>query len=120
LTFVIFLARFVLFNFLESPKWLIAKGHDARALSVIHKVAAYNKAPAPELTMEDFEALDFEETQRLSAHSDEPLTGSSQPVATTVLAKRVAKTSFQRTFGHLRAMLKGKRAIWLASSMAVA
>jgi hypothetical protein len=34
--------RFFLFGISESPKYLMIRGHDSRAVEVIHKVAAYN------------------------------------------------------------------------------
>jgi hypothetical protein len=83
-------------------------------------VAAYNKAPIPELSIEDFRALDFEELQNISAASEQPVVNGVAPLNTTVLAKRVTSSFFKRTFGHLRALLKGKLAIWLAISMSIA
>jgi MFS family permease len=42
LTLVVFFLRSVVFKFQESPKFLIHRGQDAKAITVLHNVAAYN------------------------------------------------------------------------------
>lgn len=42
LSVLAFLARFVLFTFHESPKFLVSKGRDAEAIRVVHAVARFN------------------------------------------------------------------------------
>lgn len=61
MTLVIFFLRYFVFSFHESPKFLLARGREAEAIDVLHKIAKFNKAPAPTLTLEHFrqvEALD--------------------------------------------------------------
>ncbi|OWP04421.1 MFS sugar transporter [Marssonina coronariae] len=53
----VFLLRFVLFTFQESPKYLIGRGRDEEAIRVLHKVARVNKYEC-RLNMEDFKALE--------------------------------------------------------------
>ncbi|CAO1626461.1 unnamed protein product [Sympodiomycopsis kandeliae] len=54
ITLFIFFLRFFVFKFQESPAYLINKGHDEEAIRVLNAIAKKNKAPKPQLTMEDF------------------------------------------------------------------
>ena len=58
MTFVIFFARFLVFTFHESPKFLLSKGREQDTIDVLHKIAKFNSAPAPLLTVEDFRQID--------------------------------------------------------------
>jgi hypothetical protein len=58
MTLFIFFARYFVFRFYESPKYLISKGRDQDAIDVLHKIAKFNKCPPPTLTIEDFRDLD--------------------------------------------------------------
>jgi hypothetical protein len=58
ITLFVFVCRFFLFNFQESPKYLIGRGKEEEAIEVLHKIAKYNKCAPPELTMEHFAAID--------------------------------------------------------------
>ncbi|OJJ05890.1 hypothetical protein ASPVEDRAFT_895235 [Aspergillus versicolor CBS 583.65] len=64
----IFSARYLLFSFYESPKFLISQGRDQNAIDVLHKIAKFNKAEAPALTVEDLRqvgiATGFREQQQ--------------------------------------------------------
>lgn len=57
-TLIIFFLRYVIFPFHESPKFLLSRGREAEAIEVLHKIAKFNKAPAPTLTMAHFAAID--------------------------------------------------------------
>ncbi|KAH6644117.1 sugar transporter-like protein [Boeremia exigua] len=57
-TLVIFFLRFFVFTFHESPKFLLARGREAEAIEVLHKIAKFNRAPPPTLTVEHFAAID--------------------------------------------------------------
>ncbi|OAG10852.1 sugar transporter-like protein [Paraphaeosphaeria sporulosa] len=57
-TLIIFFLRFFVFTFHESPKFLLARGKEAEAIEVLHKIAKFNRAPPPALTLEMFAALD--------------------------------------------------------------
>jgi len=121
ITLFIFLMRFVIFKFRESPKFLLAKGHDMAALDVIHSIAQYNKFPAPKLTYDDFKALDYEEAQKLSATSSAPLvTPQTGPQKFFPRLKLVAVTSFKSLFGHLGALFRTKIYVYLFVVLAVA
>ncbi|KFX95693.1 hypothetical protein O988_05683 [Pseudogymnoascus sp. VKM F-3808] len=58
ITFVVFFARYFIFTFHESPKFLLARGREQEAIDVLHKIAEYNSAPTPVLTVEDFHEVD--------------------------------------------------------------
>lgn len=58
MTLSIFFARYLLFRFYESPKFLVAKGREQDAINVLHKIAKFNGAPVPTLTIEDFRDID--------------------------------------------------------------
>lgn len=58
MTLSIFFARYFLFRFYESPKFLVAKGREQHAIDVLHKIAKFNRAPAPTVTVEDFREID--------------------------------------------------------------
>ncbi|KAL8997535.1 MAG: hypothetical protein Q9169_003230 [Polycauliona sp. 2 TL-2023] len=56
----VFLLRFVVFRFQESPKYLLYRGKDAKAVEVLHKVAKYNGRQST-VTIEMFDALTNED-----------------------------------------------------------
>lgn len=58
MTLFIFFARYIIFRFHESPKFLVGKGREQDAIDVLHKIAKFNSAPAPTLTIEDFYDID--------------------------------------------------------------
>ncbi|WVR07599.1 hypothetical protein IAU60_004641 [Kwoniella sp. DSM 27419] len=120
ITLTIFILRFVIFKFRESPKYLLTKGQDARALDVIHSIAKFNKRPPPGLTIEDFRALDFEESQRSSYGSSAPLTGRQGPTSGNSLAKNVVVGGYRKLFGHLSALFREKIYVWLFISLSIA
>jgi hypothetical protein len=58
MTLAVFFLRYFVFTFHESPKFLLARGREQEALDVLHRIAKFNKQPAPTLTMEMFAAID--------------------------------------------------------------
>ncbi|KAG0651672.1 MFS siderochrome iron transporter 1 [Hyphodiscus hymeniophilus] len=58
ITLAVFFARFLLFRFYESPKFLLSKGREQDAIDVLFKIAKFNGAPEPTLTVEDFRRID--------------------------------------------------------------
>lgn len=64
ITTLVFVLRTIVFDFQESPKFLIYRGNDAEAIDVLHKIAQYNKTTCT-LMLEDLEALEreFKSTQ---------------------------------------------------------
>ncbi|GAA6059099.1 hypothetical protein JCM10212_002070 [Sporobolomyces blumeae] len=120
ITLGIFLLRFFAFTFYESPKFLLAKGHDEKAMDVLYHIAKFNKAPTPNLTIDDFRLLDNHAASEQSVTSDEPLVaGGGQPVDTKTHAKTVL-TRFVGQFKHLKGLLSTKRMIWLSVTLWIA
>jgi len=80
MTLVIFFLRYVVFTFHESPKFLLSRHRDAEAIEVLHKIAKFNKAPPPTLTVEQLEEIDIK--------------AGTPPLAATELNKNVVKNFF--------------------------
>ncbi|KAG9124963.1 hypothetical protein FRC07_009555, partial [Ceratobasidium sp. 392] len=71
MTFLMFLARYVVFTLQESPKYLLAKGRDQEAIEVLQYVAKRNGRTIS-LTLEQFEAVNRldGETNHIAKHSN--------------------------------------------------
>ncbi|ORY35640.1 major facilitator superfamily domain-containing protein [Naematelia encephala] len=119
ITFLIFLLRFVAFRFRESPKYLLSKGHDAKALDVLYSVAHFNQRPQPTLSIDDFRALEFEDDSIGSYNSDVPINGG-QHEARPPAVREVLIGGFSQVFGHLRGLFKDKRNAYLFTVLGVA
>ncbi|GAA5970235.1 hypothetical protein JCM11641_001630 [Rhodosporidiobolus odoratus] len=116
MTLAIFLLRFAVFTFHESPKFLLAKGHDEAALDVLYKIAKFNKAPPPSLTLEDFRLLDAAYAEEQSRTSDDPINSAPRKLDKRELAKgRVQQ--ILGTFKHLKYLFATKRMIWLTATL---
>lgn len=76
-SFGVFILRFVVFTFEESPKYLLSKGKDEEALKVLRKVAKTNKMEC-HVTMESFKALEVEDEERSSSESSADGTGAGR------------------------------------------
>ncbi|GAA5939243.1 hypothetical protein JCM3775_007166 [Rhodotorula graminis] len=119
MTLGIFILRFVVFTFYESPKFLLAKGRDDEAIDVLYKIAKFNKQPQPQLTIDDFRLLDKEVAERESITSDEPILEGTRPLTTGQLMRQRLK-QFAGQFKHLKGLLATKRMIWLSLTLWVA
>ena len=73
-TLLIFFLRFFVFTFHESPKFLLSRGREAEAIEVLHKIAKFNRAPPPELTLEMFALIDETDSTGSAAAIDGPQT----------------------------------------------
>jgi MFS family permease len=73
MTLFVFFARFFIFKFHESPKFLLSRGREQEAIDILHKIAIYNGAALPTLTVEDFRKVD----RATGVDSTEPPTGAS-------------------------------------------
>lgn len=75
MTLTVFFLRYFVFTFHESPKFLLARGREAEAIEVLHRIAKFNKQPAPTLTMEMFGAIDdvaSNSTSETHVRTDDP------------------------------------------------
>ncbi|KIV87936.1 hypothetical protein PV10_09215 [Exophiala mesophila] len=91
MTLTVFFLRFFVFRFHESPKFLISKGREAEAIEVLHKIAKFNKAPPPTLTIEQFQDIDR----------------TAGPVDTRQTTKNVLK-NFLDHFRHLKGLFTSR------------
>ncbi|KAL2784610.1 major facilitator superfamily domain-containing protein [Aspergillus keveii] len=89
MTLFIFFARYLVFRFHESPKFLVNKGREQDAIDVLHKIAKFNGATPPTLTVEDFRAIDRE-----MGITPTEQTGSSD--AKGVVVRAIREVSFLR------------------------
>lgn len=64
-TIMVFIARFAVFRFQESPKFLLYRGKDDKAVKVLQYIARYNKVEC-HTTLADFQRLEKEDA---SAHN---------------------------------------------------
>lgn len=95
MTLTIFFLRFFVFTFHESPKFLLGKGKEAEAIEVLHKIAKFNKAPPPTLTLEMLREID----EIASQSSDE----IGAPKSTKSVLKNVLGS-----FKHLKRLFTNK------------
>ncbi|KAL8989787.1 MAG: hypothetical protein Q9177_001402 [Variospora cf. flavescens] len=86
----IFFLRFVVFRFQESPKFLLYRGKDEKAVQVLHHVAKFNGRQCG-LTMEVFAALTDEDSSLASAASGEPVLGGGTKQLESSFAENVKK-----------------------------
>lgn len=91
MTLFIFFLRYFVFKFHESPKFLISKGREAEAIEVLHKIAKFNRAAPPTLTIEMFQAIDAE----------------GGPVAPRATTKNVVKNTLY-SLQHLKGLFSRK------------
>jgi len=69
MTLLVFFLRYFVFRFHESPKFLLSRGKEAEAIEVLHKIARFNNAPPPTLTVEMFALIDRSELTSLNSTS---------------------------------------------------
>ncbi|KAK9852796.1 hypothetical protein MYU51_008049 [Penicillium brevicompactum] len=72
MTLTIFCTRYLIFRFHESPKFLLSKGREQDAIDVLHKIAKFNGAEPPTLTIEDFRRVDRAASVNTTEHVTEP------------------------------------------------
>lgn len=68
----IFFLRFVVFRFQESPKFLLYRGRDDKAVEVLQKIAKFNGRES-NITLESFEALTNEHASMANGDADVPI-----------------------------------------------
>lgn len=69
ITLIVFISRFALFRFQESPKFLLYRGRDEEAVKVLKYIADYNKVPC-NVTLETFSQLTTDDASINSRDSD--------------------------------------------------
>ncbi|KAG6061880.1 hypothetical protein E4U17_006686 [Claviceps sp. LM77 group G4] len=93
LSFVVFFLRFAVFTFRETPKYLLYKGQDGKALEVMQHMAEVNKQQCL-LTLEDLQSLGRDEDVSRSSSSSEGMASSSDSLMAG-RKKSMMKMSFE-------------------------
>jgi MFS family permease len=89
ITLFVFFLRFVVFRFQESPKFLVYRGRDEKAIEVLHNVAKMNKRPCG-ITMATFESLEREhDSMASSRRSSRPMLGDGMKQLQTTWKEKV-------------------------------
>ena len=107
LTLTVFFLRYFIFTFHESPKFLLSRGKEAEAIEVLHKIAKFNKAPLPLLTLEHFQAIEDASSQL------------SGPKSNAEMNKNVLK-NFLAGFKHLKGLFLSKLQCFIFGLLAIA
>ncbi|KAI9797165.1 MAG: hypothetical protein M1835_001838 [Candelina submexicana] len=93
---IMFLLRFVAFTLYESPKYLMGRGKDEQAVSVVHEVARRN-GKSSTLSLADLEVYNTQGQQGTNAKA--------------VLSRKLEKLNFT----HIRALFANPRLAWSTS-----
>lgn len=109
MTLSIFFLRVVVFRFYESPKFLLGKGKEAEAIEVLHKIAKFNNAPPPTLTLEHFAIIDG----TASENSD-----NAGQRTTSETTKHVFR-NFVNSFKHLKGLFLSKLQCFIFALLAI-
>ena len=91
---LIFFMRFVVFRFQESPKYLLYRGKDEKAVKVLHHIAQFNGRESA-ITMDVFSALTEEDSSIGTRETDAPILGTGAKQVKTSLGEKV-KLEFVR------------------------
>ncbi|KAF4434486.1 4-hydroxybenzoate transporter [Fusarium acutatum] len=75
ITLAVFILRFFIFNFRETPKYLIYRGRDSQAIETLQHMAKVNKKQCG-LTLELFESLQADDSSLGSGNSATPALGA--------------------------------------------
>ncbi|OCF59469.1 hypothetical protein L486_02135 [Kwoniella mangroviensis CBS 10435] len=110
-TLVIFFLRFFVFRFHESPKFLLARGREAEAIEVLHKIAKFNKAPPPTLTVQHFAEIDASS----STYTNDSNAQNGNMTSIGSVTKR-----FLRNFRGLKGLFLNKLQFFIFCLLAVA
>ena len=89
ITLGVFFLRFVVFRFQESPKYLLYRGQDEKAIQVLHNIAKFNKREST-ITTEVFAALTDEDSSMGSGNSSHrPILGGGSKQTNSSFADKV-------------------------------
>jgi len=113
MTLLVFFLRYFVFRFYESPKFLISKGKEQEAIDVLHKIARFNKAPPPTLTIQHFIELD-QAASRVSGG-----TGTGTEPVNKATAKHVVG-NFLKGLKHLKGLFLNRLQLIIFLLLAVA
>ncbi|KAI9814410.1 MAG: hypothetical protein M1827_003266 [Pycnora praestabilis] len=99
ITLGVFILRFVVFRFQESPKFLLTKGKDEKAIEVLQYIAKFNKREST-ISIEDFQRLEAEDTTGGNATFKAPMIGggAGQAQATWMVKVKLELQRFKILF----------------------
>lgn len=83
----VFFLRFVVFRFQESPKFLLYRGKDEKAVKVLQHIARFNGRESS-TTLETFEALNDEDASLASSGGKKPILGGGSQQTKSTLAHK--------------------------------
>lgn len=93
----IFFLRFVVFRFQESPKFLLYRGKDEKAVKVLQHIAKFNGRECS-ISLETFEALNGEETSMASRDTTVPILNATQMKKTWAERVKIELTRYKLLF----------------------
>lgn len=115
MTLLVFFLRFFVFTFHESPKFLLSRGKEAEAIEVLHKIAKFNRAPPPTLTLEMLQSVDHSDTTSTESTAIEPEHANSLGATT----KRVGK-GFMKEIRRIKGVFTNKLSCFIFILLAIA
>lgn len=110
-TLLVFFLRYFVFPFHESPKFLLSRGREAEAIEVLHKIAKFNRAPPPTLTLEHFAEVEATSTEK----TFEP----AKPLNTKQTSKRVV-SGFVSGIKNLKGLFGNRLQLFIFCLLGVA
>lgn len=84
----VFFTRFVVFRFQESPKFLLFRGYDERAVQVLHNIARFNKCESS-ISLDMLTALSDDHSSSGRHATDSPGLGADTKEVKKPLARKV-------------------------------
>lgn len=124
ITILVFLVRFLVFNFRESPAYLINRGRDRRALRAIANIAKVNGRRSPQFSLEDFREV--EQRCRLVRARNSAFAGDVSAITVAdvddpaLVAENKRETywqSMRRTMGEFAKQLRGLKILFRNATM---
>ena len=88
ITLFIFIMRVVVFRFQESPKFLLYRGRDEKAIIVLHKIAKFNGRQS-NITIDMFNSLTEEEMLLQAGAGNLPVLGAGSKQVQIPLAQKI-------------------------------
>jgi MFS family permease len=115
MTLAVFFLRYFVFTFHESPKFLLARGREQEAIDILHRIAKFNKQPAPTLTMEMFAAID----EAASSGTSSARVSTEGPQGTKATTKKVV-SGFGKELTRLKGIFTNKLSAFIFVLLALA
>jgi len=88
ITLTAFFLRFVVFRFHESPKFLLYRGHDEKAVRVLHKIAEFNGRESS-ISVDVFNALNDRDVSVRGSKGETPILGAGAKQAQSSFGSKV-------------------------------